>query len=87
MCTGTSCEHKTMPYTQYNYLVIKRDHFMSRGQLTCVHKKLLKLLLLPIVHVYTRKCAANIVEKHEYSLVVRFVCVNKVYSLNKSVTT
>ena len=30
----------------------------------------LKLLLHPIVCVYTHKCAANIVEKYERSLVV-----------------
>ena len=30
----------------------------------------LKLLLHPIVRVYTCKCAANIVEKYEHSLVV-----------------
>ena len=33
-------------------------------------KSLLKLLLHPIVRVYTCKCAANIVEKYERSLVV-----------------
>ena len=30
----------------------------------------LELLFHPIVRVYTRKCAANIVEKHEHNLVV-----------------
>ena len=35
-----------------------------------VRKSLVKLLLHPIVHAYTRKCAANIVEKYERSLVV-----------------
>ena len=31
----------------------------------------LKLLLYPITHVYTCKCATNIVEIYEHSLVVR----------------
>ena len=30
----------------------------------------LKLLLHPIIRVYTHKCAENIVEKYEHSLVV-----------------
>ena len=32
--------------------------------------KQIKLLLHPIVRVYTHECAANIVEKYESSLVV-----------------
>ena len=50
----------------------------------------IKLPLHPIERVHTCKCATNIVEKYERSLVVgwqRFVCTNKVYSPNKSVTT
>ena len=49
-----------------------------------------KPLVHPIVCVYTRKCAANIAEKYERSLVVgyqRFARANKVYFPNKSVTT
>ena len=47
--------------------------------------KYLKPLLHPIVHVYTRKYAANIVEKYELGLVVglqRFALANNVNSLS-----
>ena len=44
----------------------------------------------PIVRVYTHKSAANIVGKHECSLIVdlqRFTRANNVYFSNKSVST
>ena len=50
----------------------------------------LKLLLHPIIRVYTCKWATNIIEKYERSLVVgyqRFARANKVCSPNKNVTT
>ena len=50
----------------------------------------IKLLLHPIIRVYTHNCAANIVGKYDCSLVVgkqRFACANKVYFPNKSVTS
>ena len=52
-------------------------------------KVYLKLFLHPIIRVYTRKCAAYIVEKYEHSLVLgyqRFVRPNKVYFSDKSVS-
>ena len=54
-------------------------------------KAQVKLLLHPIVRVYTRKCAANIAEKIRASpgsgVAEIFALANNVNSFNKSVTT
>ena len=53
----------------YQTFILQRDTYT--GHITMdMNWFQLKLLLHPIVCVYTRKCAANIVEKYERSLVV-----------------
>ena len=78
--------HKVITYQDFNRCQQSAENSIKYhfGNL------LLKILLHPIVYVYTRKCAANIVEKYERGLVVgsqRFALASNVNSfIDKCVT-
>ena len=55
----------------YHYVVIITNTWSETTHIEGGHcGAVVKLVLHPIVRVYTRKCAANVVEEYECSLVV-----------------